>query len=150
MDFLFGDEIQPGGFDHALDKHWLYARHQGFEAVDTVVQQVIAEIGPGQVFNIEKLFRLAGQFWQYRFQKNNQLAKTIQPDAADILNFGETRLVTHHHPWLFFIDVLIDLVGQRHDVAHGSGKLTVFVGFGDALGGREVLLAEAFVGKFWR
>ena len=96
-----------------------------------MVRQVVAEVGPGQWSDVEKRFGLFRQFGQHRLEQDDQLAKTIESDAADVLHLDHALRVLDNDPGLLLVDVLIDLVCERHDVAHCLAELALLVIIGD-------------------
>ncbi len=80
-------------------------------------------VGPAQFRIAQEFGDARGHLRQHRLQHDGQLTEQDQRGRADVVQFGRFGLVLGQDPWLVFIDVLVDDVGDFHDFAQCAAIL---------------------------
>ena len=70
---------------------------------------------------------LRGQLRQDRLEVDGEHAEGFDAQCADLVQALLLAFLLGQFPGLVLVDIDVDLVGQRHDVAHGTGVIARFI-----------------------
>ncbi len=99
---------------------------------DAVRAERALGVGPGQRRHAQEGFDARGQRRQHRLEVDRQQAEGLDADRADVVQHGLGAGLAGQLPGLLLVDVGVDAVGQRHDLAHRLGVLALLVELLDA------------------
>mmetsp|Transcript_31905 Transcript_31905/g.74920 ORF Transcript_31905/g.74920 Transcript_31905/m.74920 type:complete len:389 (-) Transcript_31905:1741-2907(-) len=130
--FTAGDDLRRRRrLEQRLDLAQVHALHQVLVGADLVAAERAGAVAPLQRLDLQEGFDLLGQRRQHRLQVDRQQPEGLDADAADIVQGRVHAVLLGQFPGLVLVDELVDLVGQRHDLAQGLAELAGFVELGD-------------------
>ena len=117
-------------FEQRIKHFRIDALHQVLEGADGFRHRL--QVSPCEVaFDAEQRSDFASQRRQDRCEIDRQAIEGAQQVAADVLQFLAVGRILRQLPRLLGVDVLVDLVGQRHDQADRLAELACLESFPD-------------------